>query len=113
MAFAIALAAISASNARAAGLHPDVRNAAATPPNARAQSCGPSISLSRSRPYITRGHMSAESLNADDGEQLQFLVAFSTGDGSVDEQTVRLLRVEQHLAVQFQETDLGVDETLD
>src|SRR5918996_2128452 len=51
-------------------------------------------------------------LAPDDGEKLQLVVALAARHRGVDEQRVRLLRVEQRLAVQFQRTELGVYEAL-
>ena len=50
--------------------------------------------------------------DADDRQQLQFLVALGAGDGGVDEQRVALVGVEQRLAGEFQAADLGVDDRL-
>jgi hypothetical protein len=61
----------------------------------------------------SQGPGSAERLHTDDGEELKLVVALAARDRGVDEQTVRLVRVEQRLAVQFQHADLGVDEALD
>ena len=52
-------------------------------------------------------------LSAQDGEQLQLLVALAARLRGVDEQPVRLVRVEQCLAGQFQGADLRMDEVLD
>lgn len=48
----------------------------------------------------------------DDRQQLQLLVALAARHGRVDEQEVRLLRVEQRLAFELEGPDLGMHEVL-
>ncbi|MCW2919516.1 MAG: hypothetical protein JWN52_7584 [Actinomycetia bacterium] len=43
-----------------------------------------------------------------DGQQLQLLVAFGPGGGGVDEEGLGLVGVEEDLAVQFEDAEVGV-----
>jgi transcriptional regulator with XRE-family HTH domain len=45
---------------------------------------------------------------SDDGEELEFLVAFGSGGGGVDEEDLRLVGVEEDLAVELEDAEPGV-----
>lgn len=58
------------------------------------------------------GTADRERLAAEDGQELELVVALAAWDGGIHEQKVRLVRIQERLAVQLDDTQLGVLEAL-
>jgi hypothetical protein len=54
-----------------------------------------------------------EVLRSDHGEQLEFVVALAARHGGVDQEPVRLPRIQECLTVERQDAELRMDEALD